>query len=72
MYYINKYILLFKFSLENSIVKHIHSEEFFHQKAIGWSLREYSKTDSRWVLAFVNKYKLKPLSEREALRIIKK
>jgi 3-methyladenine DNA glycosylase AlkD len=58
--------------LERSIVKHIHSEEFFHQKAIGWSLREYSKTDSKWVIDFVNKYKLKPLSEREALKHIKK
>ena len=46
------------------------SKEFFIQKAIGWALREYSKTDSKWVKAFVKENKLAPLSEREALKRI--
>lgn len=47
------------------------SDEFFIRKAIGWALREYSKTNPESVLAFVNETKLKPLSEKEATRIIK-
>ncbi len=49
-----------------------HSKEFFIQKAIGWALREYSKTDAKWVQAFVKKASLSPLSEREALKRINK
>ena len=47
-----------------------HSNEFFIQKAIGWALREYSKTDPQKVLNFVNTHPLKPLSQREALKVI--
>ncbi len=47
-----------------------HSNEFFIQKAIGWALREYSKTDADTVITFVNKHPLKPLSQREALKVI--
>lgn len=48
------------------------TKEFFIQKAIGWALREYSKTDEKWVQAFVKKHSLSPLSEREALKRISK
>ena len=48
------------------------SKEFFIQKAIGWALREYSKTDPQEVLAFAEQTPLKPLSRREALRIMMK
>jgi 3-methyladenine DNA glycosylase AlkD len=43
--------------------------DFFIRKAIGWSLREYSKTDVKAVRAFVadNDGRLSPLSKREAL-----
>lgn len=44
------------------------SKEFFIQKAIGWSLREYAKTDPEWVLQFVQKHPLAALSKREALK----
>lgn len=44
------------------------STEFFVQKAIGWALREYSKTDAKWVKEFVKKHSLSSLSEREALK----
>lgn len=47
------------------------SKEFFIQKAIGWALREYSKTNPDWVLKFVQSYELAPLSKREALKRIK-
>ncbi len=45
----------------------MHEREFFIAKAIGWSLREYSKTNKSWVSEFINKYKdkLAPLSVRE-------
>lgn len=52
----------------------IPSNEFFINKAIGWILREYGKTNPDWVIRFVenNKNELSNLSKREALRIINK
>ncbi|MCX6208779.1 MAG: DNA alkylation repair protein [Bacteroidetes bacterium] len=47
-----------------------HSKEFFIQKAIGWALREYSKTNPMWVKNFVANNTLAPLSKREALKRI--
>jgi 3-methyladenine DNA glycosylase AlkD len=49
-------------------IKHSESKEFFIQKAIGWALREYGKTEPEKVRAFVSKTVLKPLSKREALK----
>lgn len=46
------------------------SREFFITKAIGWSLREYSKYNASWVIDFVHKHELQPLSRKEALRRI--
>jgi 3-methyladenine DNA glycosylase AlkD len=45
-------------------------KEFFIQKAIGWALREYSKTDPRAVKSFLKKNKdlLAPLSYREGAK----
>lgn len=57
--------LLFKLCEINS-----SSDEFFIKKAIGWSLREYGKTNPESVLNFVNSTKLKPLSKKEAIRNI--
>lgn len=48
------------------------SREFFIQKAIGWMLREYSKSNPLEVLQYVDKTALKPLSRKEATRIINK
>ena len=42
--------------------------DFFARKAIGWALREYSKTDEAWVRRFVAGHALSPLSRREALK----
>lgn len=46
------------------------SKEFFINKAIGWALRQYSKTNPDWVRSFVSNNNLHPLSRREALRLI--
>ncbi|QQS39924.1 MAG: DNA alkylation repair protein [Acidobacteriota bacterium] len=48
------------------------SDEFFVQKAIGWALRDYGKTDPDFVEAYVSKAGLKPLSKREALKRIRR
>lgn len=58
--------------LSKYILHLIDSKEFFIQKAIGWALREYSKTNPSWVKAFVSTTELAPLSKREALKIINK
>lgn len=44
------------------------SNEFFIQKAIGWALREYAKSNSTWVAQFVTTNELPALSKREALK----
>lgn len=59
--------LLFSLIEENLLDK-----EFFIQKAIGWALREYSKTDETAVREFVANTELSPLAEREALKWLKR
>ncbi|MFT6151359.1 MAG: 3-methyladenine DNA glycosylase AlkD [Flavobacteriales bacterium] len=46
------------------------TKEFFINKAIGWILREYTRTNPEWVIDFVNKHELSNLSKREALKLI--
>jgi 3-methyladenine DNA glycosylase AlkD len=50
--------------------RRMSDEEFFIRKAIGWALREHSKTDPRAVRNFVRKHdaELSSLSKREALK----
>ncbi|MBS4460996.1 DNA alkylation repair protein [Aerococcaceae bacterium zg-B36] len=54
------------------ILNNLGSKEFFINKAIGWSLREYSKTNVEWVREFVNQYRtqLSALSIREASKYL--
>jgi 3-methyladenine DNA glycosylase AlkD len=47
-----------------------HEKEFFIRKAIGWVLREYSKTDPERVIQFVEHNQLSHLSKTEALKVI--
>ncbi|WP_139489199.1 DNA alkylation repair protein [Brevibacillus dissolubilis] len=54
--------------LYRSILHVVDSKEFFLQKAIGWALREYAKTDAQAVIEFVGAHPLAPLSRREALK----
>jgi 3-methyladenine DNA glycosylase AlkD len=55
--------LLFALIREN-----LSDKEFFIQKAIGWSLREYSKSNPMAVQQFVAATDLSPLAHREALK----
>lgn len=54
--------------LAQIIVNNLGDGEFFINKAIGWSLREYAKTDPEWVRDFLARYgeRLDKLSVREA------
>jgi 3-methyladenine DNA glycosylase AlkD len=57
--------------LSRTIHALLGSNEFFINKAIGWVLREYSKTNPEWVVAFTSQTKLHKLSKREALKWLK-
>lgn len=46
--------------------------DFFIRKAIGWSLRQYSKSFPDAVVDFVNNHQLSNLSRKEALKVIKR
>lgn len=54
--------------LGSIILELVDSKEFFIRKAIGWALREYSKTDPAFVVRFVQNQELSGLSQREALK----
>ena len=58
--------------LEEIIVMNLGDSEFFINKAIGWSLREYSKSDPAWVRGFLERHgeALAPLSLREAKKYL--
>ena len=58
--------------LEKIIVNNFGSDEFFINKAIGWSLRDYSKTNPAWVRDFIDKYRdrMALLSLREASKYL--
>ncbi len=58
--------------LEQIIVNNLGQEEFFINKAIGWSLRQYSKTDPAWVRGFIERHRgmMAPLSIREASKYL--
>lgn len=56
--------------LEETIEILMEEKEFFIRKAIGWVLRDYSRTDGEWVEDFVERHAegLSGLSKREALK----
>jgi len=58
--------------MQRMILRRADSEEFFVQKAAGWALRQYSKTNGSAVTCFVEEHgqKLAALSRREALRLL--
>ncbi len=58
--------------LEQVIVNNLGQEEFFINKAIGWSLRQYSKTDPAWVRGLIERHRgrMAPLSIREASKYL--
>ncbi|WP_102028376.1 DNA alkylation repair protein [Salirhabdus sp. Marseille-P4669] len=57
--------LLYRFIKQNA-----DSKEFFIQKAIGWALREYSKTNPHSVKQFIEKTPLQRLSIREGSKYL--
>jgi len=52
------------------IDSNLGSNEFFTNKAIGWALREYSKTNPDWVRAFIESHTLHSLSIREGSKYL--
>ncbi len=54
--------------LSENILNASKSTNFFIQKAIGWALREYAKTNKEWVIDFVANNNLPALSKREAIK----
>lgn len=56
--------------LTDHIEKNLGSKEFFINKAIGWALREYAKTDADFVLEYVSRMekRMHPLTIREATK----
>ncbi len=58
--------------LEKILVNNLGSDEFFINKAMGWSLRDYSKTNPHWVQSFIQKHRedMVPLSIREASKYL--
>lgn len=62
----------YKELLKKIIVNNLGQKEFFINKAIGWSLRDYSKVNPTWVKEFIERYKdgLVPLSIKEASKYI--
>jgi 3-methyladenine DNA glycosylase AlkD len=57
-------------ALLTEYIEHTQFEEdFFIRKAIGWALRAYAYSDSKWVVKFVKAHpQLSNLSKREALK----
>jgi len=58
--------------LENIILNNLGTSEFFINKAIGWSLRDYSKVNPKWVSDFLENHKegLSKLSIKEASKYL--
>lgn len=58
--------------LEKIIKNNFDQTEFFINKAIGWALRDYSKTNPKWVRDFIekNKDKMAKLSIKEGSKYI--
>ncbi len=56
--------------LEECIKPHLKDQEFFIQKAIGWALRQLSRTNPEAVKRIANNYPLSRLAQREGLKYV--
>lgn len=58
--------------LEKILINNLNHKEFFVNKAIGWALRDYSKTNPQWVRNFIEVHKenMDSLSIREASKYL--
>ncbi|MDO5670511.1 MAG: DNA alkylation repair protein [Corynebacterium sp.] len=52
------------------LTANLDSGEFFIDKAVGWALREYSKTDPAWVRDFLDEHVVAPLTRREGAKYL--
>ena len=59
--------------LEKILVNNLNQREFFINKAMGWILRDYSKTNPDWVCDFIDRYQdgLSRLTIREGSKYLK-
>ena len=58
--------------MEKILLHNLNQAEFFINKAIGWALRDYSKTNPTWVAGFIekNKERMADLSIKEASKYL--
>ena len=58
--------------MEKILLNNLDQTEFFINKAIGWALRDYSKTNLEWVASFIekNRERMAELSIREASKYL--
>lgn len=56
--------------LKKAILYNSQTDEFFINKAIGWALREYSKTNKEWVREFIENNELSNLSVKEGSKYL--
>ena len=58
--------------MEKILLNNLDQTEFFINKAIGWALRDYSKTNPEWVASFIekNRERMAELSIREASKYL--
>lgn len=69
------YQLKYKENVDTNILECVirnnkEDNDFFIRKAIGWMLREYSKTNKEWVKVFISKNELSKLSIKEASKYL--
>lgn len=59
---------LLSYNIEKNLLGSSFADEFFITKAIGWALRDFAKTNSAWVIKFIEEHenKMAKLSIREA------
>jgi len=59
---------LLSYTIEKNLLGSSFADEFFITKAIGWALRDLAKTNSAWVIKFIEEHenKMAKLSIREA------
>ena len=56
--------------LAEILAANLGSGEFFIDKALGWALREYSKTDPEWVRGFLGSHEVAALTRREGSKYL--
>lgn len=69
------YQLKYKENVDTNILERVirnnkEDNDFFIRKAIGWMLREYSKTNKEWVKVFISENELSKLSIKEASKYL--